>query len=733
MEAKLNRVVGEKTAKALAEQCGVETVMDLLRYYPRRYVERGELTNIEELSEGEDVTISARIESSKVRRIPGRKGAILEVIVTDGRAKLSLTFFNQAWREKELREGRSGLFAGKVGTYRGKRQLAHPEYLLVPEGEDASAAADEFAGKLIAFYPATSKLPSWRISQSIDLVLPFVDEVEEVIPDDILMREGYPKITDALRAIHRPGLRTEAEKARERLVFEEAFLLQTYLLQRRHELKTMLTRQREISSGGLRERFDARLPFELTPGQKKVSAEIESDLRDVHPMFRLLQGDVGSGKTIIALRAMLSMVDAGAQCALLAPTEVLAQQHFRNFRALLGEIAEGGMLGGAEDGTQIALLTGSMSAADRQRSKEMVRSGQCGIVVGTHALLSDDVEFQDLGLIVIDEQHRFGVEQRDALRAKGETPPHVLVMTATPIPRTVAMTIFGDLDISTLDEVPLGRTPITTHVVAADEKPHHLARVWERIREEVSAGHQVYVVAPRISSSDNDEKNANLSEEEVALARRMMGEEEGNSPSMVAVESLYEELHNGALHGVSTSILHGRMPADEKDRIMDDFVSGKVSVLISTTVIEVGVDVSNATMMVIMDADRFGISQLHQLRGRVGRGSSPGLCILVTRVGHENPAMRRLDAVASTTDGFELSRLDLEERREGDVLGSAQSGARSHLRLLRVVRDELLIGRARDCAREIIEGDPTLASHEILRLQVERLRNEERASYLEKK
>jgi len=735
LESRLISVLGDKTAKVLAEHFEITTVGDLLRHYPRRYVVRGELTDIEALNEGEEVTIFAKVESTKVRRIPGRKGVIVETIVTDGRAKLILTFFNQAWREKDLREGRQGLFAGKVGLFKGKRQLAHPDYLLIPEGDNLDAAIGDFAGRYLPVYPATSKLPSWKIAQCVRLALNALEEVKDYVPHDVLEELNFPDFMTALRDVHEPTSAESAERARSRLTFDEALLMQLFLVLRRHEVRAATTKKRAPITDGLLAAFDQRMPFELTAGQKEVWREISADLASPHPMYRLLQGDVGSGKTIIALRAMLSVVDSGGQSALLAPTEVLAQQHYRNFHALLGDLAEGGMLGGNVRGTQIALLTGSLSAAEKKEVHGSISSGAVGLVVGTHALLSEGVSFNDLGLIVVDEQHRFGVEQRDALREKAAQPPHVLVMTATPIPRTVAMTIFGDLDVSVLRELPLGRSPITTHVVSALSKPQHLDRAWQRATEEVKSGHQVYIVAPRISpSDDSDLQRFGLTPEELKLARALSDDDDVQEKApMASVEDLFPQLSQGALASVRVGKLHGRMHAEEKESVMQAFSKGDIDVLISTTVIEVGVDVPNASMMIIMDADRFGVSQLHQLRGRVGRGTTPGLCLLVTNASDESPAMERLSAVAATTDGFELSRLDLEQRREGDVLGSAQSGVRSHLRLLRVIRDENLISQARDVAERLVARDPILDSMPQLKIEVDKLRQEERAAYLEKR
>ncbi|NDG09415.1 MAG: DNA helicase RecG [Actinobacteria bacterium] len=736
MAVKLAKVVGDRTAKVLAEELGLESLEDLLRHYPRRYVMRGELTDIEALIEGEEVTIMARIEKVTVKRIPGRKGGILEVIVSDGRAKLILTFFNQAWRTKDLREGREGLFAGKVGVFKGKRQLSHPDYLLIPEGDNKEEAVSDFAGKYLPVYPATKKLPSWKVAQCIRLGIDSMGEVAETLPDQYRSALGFPTMVEAIKQVHLPNSLAEADLARERLTFDEALTMQLFLLSRKNEIKKQRTKLRKrVNKEGILAKFDSRLPFELTAGQKRVSAQIEGDLYGSSPMFRLLQGDVGSGKTIVALRAMLAIIDSGGQAALLAPTEVLAQQHFKNFQKLLGDLALQGMLGTAEFSTRISLLTGSTPSSDRGEILRATKSGEIGILIGTHALLSEGVEFGDLALLVIDEQHRFGVEQRDVLRNRSEFPPHVLVMTATPIPRTVAMTVFGDLDVSTLDELPLGRSPIQTHVIAANEKPQFLDRAWKRVLEEVARGQQAYVVAPRISATDSsDFSRFGLTSEELAIARRLSGEADSEEvKGKYSVEELFPQLRDEALKGARVSALHGRMSATEKEETMSRFSAGEIDVLVSTTVIEVGVDVPNASIMVIMDADRFGVSQLHQLRGRVGRGNIPGLCLLVTNTGSDSPAMARLEAVSSTTDGFELSRLDLEQRREGDVLGIAQSGATSHLRLLRVIRDEEVISRARTVAEQILDSDSELLSNTALLDEVDKLRQEERATYLEKK
>jgi len=727
LETSLKKELGDRTATALTKAFGMETVGDLLRHYPRRYVVRGELSDIAELHEGEEATVLAEISAVHLRRATGR--VILEVVVTDGSAKLYLTFFNQPWREKELRVGRTGMFAGKVGVFAGKRQLSHPDYQLIPDGDDVNEAVSGFAGKFLPVYPSASKFPSWKIAQCVEIVLDGLEELPEFLPMDQLSELGYPPLTEALREIHQPSSLETSALARQRLTFDEALLLQVLLAQRRAEYRTMPAIARTVQGDGLVSRFESLLPFILTDGQRAVCAEIESDMAATHPMHRLLQGEVGSGKTVVALRAALTVVDSGGQAALLAPTEVLAQQHFKTITKLLGPLAEAGTLEGDAEGTQVVLLTGSMNAAQRRDAYAKIASGDGGIVIGTHALLTEALEFHDLGLVIVDEQHRFGVEQRDALRTKAKVPPHVLVMTATPIPRTVAMTIFGDLEISTLRQLPSGRTPITTHVIPVLEKPHYLDRAWERIREEVGKGYQAYIVAPRISASEVEPEG--MTDMDRAIARLIDGEKEEKLP-LTSVEELAPKLALGALKGLRVAPLHGRQPSELKDATMQAFAEGKIDVLVATTVIEVGVDVPNASMMVIMDGDRFGVSQLHQLRGRVGRGGVPGLCLLVSGAAEGSDAMVRLSAVASTLDGFELSRIDLDQRSEGDVLGKAQSGVRSHLRLLKVLRDEPLIEKARLVGSKLVEGDPWLAQLPTLAAAVAQLRDEEASSFVDK-
>jgi ATP-dependent DNA helicase RecG len=718
MDTPLTDVVGGRTADALDKALGLETVGDLLRHYPRRYAERGELTDLRDLTPGEDVTVLAEVASVNVRPMRARKGKILEVVVTDGRGKLTLTFFNQAWRERELQVGRRGLFAGKVTVFNTKRQLNSPDYRLL-SGADAADEIEEFAGALIPVYPAAAAVPTWTIARCVRLALDTLDAPADPLPADLRARHKLVGLATALQGIHRPADQGALAQARTRLKWEEALPVQALLAQRRLAAASRPGKARPPAADGILAAFDRRLPFALTDGQREVGATLAAELAAEHPMHRLLQGEVGSGKTVCALRAMLQVVDAGGQAALLAPTEVLAAQHARSLAALLGPLATAGELDAAEHATRVALLTGSLPAAARRRALAEAASGGAGIVVGTHALLSEGVEFADLGLVVVDEQHRFGVEQRDALRAKGDT-PHVLVMTATPIPRTVAMTVYGDLEVSSLRELPGGRSPISSTVVPAGEKPAWLDRAWERIREEAAAGHQAYVVCPRIGGTGDEDDTDEPSEEDGETRRPPL-----------AVLDVAPGLAEGPLHGLRVGILHGRLPADEKDAVMRGFAAGDLDVLVATTVVEVGVDVPNATVMAILDADRFGISQLHQLRGRVGRGSAAGLCLLVTDSPAGTPSRDRLDAVASTVDGFRLAEVDLEQRREGQVLGEAQSG-RSSFKLLSLVRDRDLITAARAEATEIVDADPDLTDHPGLAAAVTTLIESERSEFLEK-
>ncbi|MBD9729169.1 helicase-related protein [Streptomyces caniscabiei] len=1068
LEEPLKNTLGAATAKVMAEHLGLHTVGDLLHHYPRRYEERGQLTHLADLPMDEHVTVVAQVADARLHtfasaKAPRGKGQRLEVTITDGSGRLQLVFFGNGVHKphKDLLPGTRALFAGKVSVFNRRLQLAHPAYELL-RGEDDTETVDTWAGALIPIYPATAKLESWKIAKAVQTVLPSAQEALDPLPESLREGRGLLSLPDALLKIHRPQTKADRDNARDRLKWDEAFVLQVALARRRHADAQLPAVARRPAPEGLLTAFDARLPFTLTDGQQKVSKEIFDDLATEHPMHRLLQGEVGSGKaqpldslvltpagfrrmgemrvgdevvvpdgeialidgvfpqgvrdvwrlvlsdgssvecddehlwivgtscgwhrgqapkvmttreirldtfkangsskwyipaaapadlggdsglpldpylfglllgdgsfrrnlrlstiddeirdavaaavapecrlvpvkgsrrdytiqlsrrvgglrnpviqtlrdlnlwgetshgkfvpdefkntsvknrlallqglldtdgtvradgmsvslctasrrladdvawlvrslggrarvlpkqaafdvsvalpdeytpfrltrkadrvrprpkhntfrrgiravehvgrkpvqcisvahpshayvtdnftvthnTMVALRAMLAVVDAGGQAAMLAPTEVLAQQHHRSVTEMMGELAEGGMLGGAEHATKVVLLTGSMGAAGRRQALLDLVTGEAGIVIGTHALIEDKVQFHDLGLVVVDEQHRFGVEQRDALRGKGKQPPHLLVMTATPIPRTVAMTVFGDLETSVLDQLPAGRSPIASHVVPAADKPHFLARAWERVREEVANGHQAYVVCPRIGD-DIDEPGD-------AKKAKKSPEDEAEKRPPLAVLDVAAQLAKGPLQGLRVEVLHGRMHPDDKDAVMRRFAAGETQVLVATTVIEVGVNVPNATAMVIMDADRFGVSQLHQLRGRVGRGSAAGLCLLVTEMPEASPARQRLGAVASTLDGFELSRIDLEQRREGDVLGQAQSGARTSLRMLTVIDDEEIIAEAREEAAAVVAADPDLEHLPALRTALDALLDEEREQYLDK-
>jgi ATP-dependent DNA helicase RecG len=752
----LDREFGPKTAKVLARALDVHTVGELLRYYPRRYEQRGELTDLASLRDGEHVTVLAQISAVTSRMMKNRRAKLTEVTVTDGRGTLTLAFFGQPWREREMKPGLHGLFAGQVSSYGRKRQLIHPDCELLGTADPGTEMAAEHAAQIIPVYPATREMASWKIAKAIGTVLDTLDIADDPLPAEVRTRYGLQSQLAAWHGIHRPVEYAEIEPARLRLKWDEAFVLQAVLAQRRRAEDALPATPRIPRRGGLLEAFDARLPFALTKGQLAAGGEITTALCREHPMHRLLQGEVGSGKTLVAVRAMLQVIDDGGQAALLAPTEVLAQQHYRSITQLLGPLARAGELDGADHATRVALLTGSQGAKVRRAALEEVASGAAGIVIGTHTLLyhrvrlDDQIVFDDLGLAVIDEQHRFGVQQRDALRERAQgSRPHVLVMTATPIPRTVAMTVYGDLDVSTLTELPAGRAPITTHVVPAADKPHYLARTWERLREEVAGGGQAYVVCPRIGAEDGERQadpaaggpDAAGPGEGAGLAGGRLDddtdgeyelyEEDAERPPRSVVD-LMAELAEGPLAGLRMRMLHGRMPADDKDAAMRAFADGSVDVLVATTVVEVGVDVPNATIMVIMDADRFGVSQLHQLRGRVGRGGKPGLCLLVTDSPPGSPARERLDAVAATVDGFALSRLDLEQRREGNVLGATQAGRKSGLKMLTLLRDEDLIVQARAEAQALVDADLRLAGHPALISAIRVLLDEEQAEFLEK-
>ncbi len=710
LDQKLGGVLGARTAAVFAKGFGIDTVGDLLTHYPRRYARRGELTELSHLPLDDDVTIVAEVIDVRERPMRAKKGSLLEARITDGKGILTLTFFNQPWRAKDLRPGVRGIFAGKVGEYRGSRQLAHPDYELFEEDNpDGPESAEAWAMKPIPIYPATSTVSSWKVQKAVGVALDSLGELDDPVPDAVRKSRGLLPFTRAIELIHRPTVDAEWRAARKSLRFQEAFVLQTALLEQRQRLKEQAATPRIPKPGGLLEQFDAALDFTLTADQREVGEAIANDIATPEPMNRLLQGEVGSGKTVVALRAMLAVADTGGQSALLAPTEVLAGQHIRSIVSTLGPDLAARV--------RPTLITGQLPTADRRKALLAAVTGQAQIVIGTHALMSQSVEFFDLGLVVVDEQHRFGVDQREALRRKGAVPPHVLVLTATPIPRTVAMTVFGDLDISTIAELPAGRIPIETFVVPLADRPGWEGRVWERLSEELEKGRQAFVVCPAIDA-----------ESDVAPA-----EPDGPVRPLTTVADTLDMLRaDERLAGRRIEALHGRLASDEKDARMRAFAAGEIDVLVATTVIEVGVDVPNASAMIVLDADRFGVSQLHQLRGRVGRGDVPGLCLLVTAAEIGTPARERVEAVAATLDGFELAQKDLELRQEGDVLGSVQSGRRSSLRLLRVVKDGDLILQARSIAEQVLAQDPMLIRHPALRDALERRLDEAERDFLAK-
>ena len=877
--APLKKYLPAPSAKAISTHLGLETVGQMLEYFPRKYLPRGELSSFAELVEGQDVTIIARVVHVSTRTMAARRGKITEVTITDrladssaheesgfggigpvsvapGRANASapgassrgvsglgmrwqatgihnprinalahatrnpgaqnpaqgrgaqpasysgyadsygqdgfaqdgfaqgglfgvpapspsmnpgtgaligsqmkLSFFNAWTAAREIHEGETMMFSGKVGIYRGEYTLTNPHYALL--SKDASGAdVTDAATAPVPVYRAPVKLPTDRISGYMAQLLEKVPlkELEDPVPYTIRRARKVPSLEWTYRALHTPDTEDTWRAAQAQMRYREAFVLQSALARLHSARAAHLTQPRPAVEGGLADRLLQVLPYELTEGQQKVGAEIAADLASESPMNRLLQGDVGSGKTVVALRAMLQVADAGGQSAMLAPTEVLAEQHLRSVLDILGDMAapedsdadgyaEGSPAGSGEEPgrVRVRLLTASMGTrAKRQVLKELA-DGTAQIVIGTHALLSDDVRFNDLGLVVVDEQHRFGVEQRDGLRGPDGALPHRLVMTATPIPRTVAMTVFGDLDVSVLDTLPAGRQKISTHVVPLAEKPAWASRLWQRAREEIDAGHQVYVVVPKIGEDGDglEEGAAFFGASSLNGAGTGAGNSaqgyfgQGGSASsdgkvqLTSVASMYSYLSaEDALVGVRIGTLHGRMDPAEKTAVMTAFERGEIDLLISTTVIEVGVNVPNATLMIIMDADRFGISGLHQLRGRVGRGGYAGTCLLVTRQEEGGVSRERLDAVASTTDGFELSRIDLAQRREGDILGAAQSGSKSTLRFLRALADADIIERAREDARSVVEKDPTLAKHPSLARTIDRALDADREAFL---
>ncbi|MEU0500413.1 ATP-dependent DNA helicase RecG [Nocardia sp. NPDC005998] len=753
---RLDHLLGVKAAEPLADAFDMHTVEDLLRHYPLRYATQGQPLTQEQPEEGAHITVIGRVTKTELRPMKNRRGRLLKVALDTGSvAPIDITFFNGDKVSYLVREGVRAMMSGTVHWWRPDRwNLAHPDYLILPDKEEASienltsvrgggalrGLAQSAKGKegvdvsffereFIPVYPATAKVQSWDLLACVRQVLDQLDPIDDPLPSTLREDRGLMKVSDALRLIHLPEHKSDIEQARERLRFDEALALQLVLAERRHDAEGRTARPCPPRSDGIAAAFDTRLPFELTEGQRQVISEISDDLARSHPMHRLLQGEVGSGKTIVALHAMLQAVDAGQQCALLAPTEVLAAQHYRSLRAMLGDLGTAGELGAADQATKVVLVTGSMSASAKKAALLDAVTGEAGIVIGTHALIQDAVEFFDLGMVIVDEQHRFGVEQRDALRAKAKAgaSPHLLVMTATPIPRTIAMTTLGDLETSTLTQLPRGRSPIVSKVVPRKQHPNWVDRAWERIREEVAAGRQAYVVCSRIGDDEENGKSRNGKK-----SGRSKDGPEQEGPTTAAAVEVFDMLRTGPLANVRVGLLHGRLPTDEKDQVMRAFNDGDIDVLVCTTVVEVGVDVPNATVMVIVDADRFGVSQLHQLRGRIGRGKHPGLCLLITDAGPTGTAMARLDAVAATTDGFELAVLDLRQRREGDVLGAAQSGTARSLRLLSLLDDLEVITAAQELARAVVEADPGLRKHPGLASMMRAAVDSERIEYLAK-
>jgi len=721
----LDRVLGDKASKALDEIFGIRTVDDLLRHYPRKYSQGSKVLgeDADPPEPGEHVTFVGEIESAEVRwtnRTPRRE--YLVVTLSHRRPKVTATFFNAKFLKKQLVAGTRLMLSGEVGYFRGTMQLTHPGYLILnsPSGRlggtkslktIAASAKDQtgdfdmspFERDFFPIYASRAKLQSWDIYACVRQVLDVIDPIPEPLPETFVQQHDLMSEDAALRAIHLGENEIDRQRARDRLTFDEAVGMQWALAKRRHSELAASGPPAPPRSDGLLAALSARLPFELTEGQREVLTVLSAELAATKPMNRLLQGEVGSGKTIVSVLAMLQMVDAGYQCALLAPTEVLAAQHARSIREVLGPLAVVGQLGAEDGATRVTLLTGSMSAAQKRQVRDEVATAAAGIVIGTHALLQDAVEFDRLGLVVVDEQHRFGVEQRDRLRAKAPEglTPHLLVMTATPIPRTVALTVFGDLETSTLRELPRGRQPIATNTIFVNEKPQWLERAWQRVAEEVAAGRQAYVVASRIDESDKPGDEGQSDEDQGGG-----GQGGGGGIVPITVITLFEQLRRGPLAGLRLGLMHGRLPAEEKDAVMSAFRAGEIDVLVCTTVIEVGVDVPNATVMVMIDADRFGISQLHQLRGRIGRGAHPSLCLLATRLPEDSKAGNRLKAVAATLDGFVLADLDLAERREGDVLGLNQSGRAGTLRFLSLAEHLDVILTARELCDSLYPGDP---------------------------
>jgi len=759
----LEKVVGPAAGRLAS--LGIHSLRDLLYHFPRKLQDISHYTAISEVVPGQYGTIMAEVVQVNSRPTRQKGLHLTTVVLTDGQGgRAEAVSFARGRRldfalRKTLPPGTRVEVSGDVQWRRGVIQFRSPSYEVIPPEDALEEDLKNLRADMAAFergltsrppqgghelrpvYPASSEAPLDMVREAIALALTSIEDagIFDPIPAPVRQSRDLPGLPEALMAIHRPQTREEYNGARRRFKFEEAFLLQAAMARRRAEIAAQAATARPGRPDGLLEAFDAALPFTLTEGQQQVAADLSADLAGRHPMQRLLQGEVGSGKTVVALRAMLQVVDSGGQAALLAPTEVLAYQHERSISELLGPLGRAGMLDGDGSGTRVVLLTGSTTGAKRRQVLAEIASGAAGIVIGTHALLQEHVQFADLGLTVIDEQHRFGVEQREALRAKSAVMPHQLYLTATPIPRSVAMTFFGDVEVSTLREIPAGRQPVTTHLVPATNE-RWLQRTWDRIFEEVSRGNRAYVVAPRISTTAaedgvdlmEDPARAAGTDEDGAAAARTGGKKQESTP-MANVTDVAEMLsRHPTLGGIPQGVLHGRLAVEEKEAVMSDFAGGRTPILITTTVIEVGVDVPEATVMVVLDADRFGLSQLHQLRGRVGRGSEPGLCLLVSAAPAGTDAHERLRILERTTDGFVLAEEDLKSRKEGDVLGAAQSGRARSLKILEVVADRKILGQAREDARTLIDQDPNLVHHPELLTAIAQMIDPEHEEYLDR-
>ncbi|WP_259557090.1 ATP-dependent DNA helicase RecG [Brachybacterium sillae] len=701
--ATLHRLFTPKELRAI-QALGVEDLDELLRVTPLRYVVPGPLRALDDVRDGEEVSVIVQVRRVSDRPMRNRPGHLLQVRVGDDGGALDLTFFLRkkhqvAWHRGQLTEGRTILVRGTVERSRdGSPQIVHPEY----EGYDPAAADAAELRRPQPVYPLRERMNQAGMRRLFATALEHAGELTDPLPEAVLRSQQLPPLAEALRLLHAPHSLADPPVALRRLAAEEAFVLQT-IFARRRALDASLTAPSMTADGPLRPLVEQRLPFTLTAGQQEVGAQIDALLAQPHPTSVLLQGDVGSGKTVVALRAMLRAVDSGRQAVLLAPTEVLAAQHHRTIMELLGDLGLGGRLDAAPDATAVRLLTGSLPQSQRRQTLADILSGEAGLVIGTHALLTDTVEFASLGLVVIDEQHRFGVDHRRRLRSKGEADlsPHVIVMTATPIPRTAALATVGDLDVLSLREAPGRRAGMSSFVVE-EGNPAWLRRMWERTAEEIAAGHRAFVVCPRIDETEDTTAG-----------------EDGRVPRGV-VQTAARLSRLPALDGVRIGMLHGRMGAEEKRQAMEQLASGEVDLLVATTVVEVGVDVPEATVMIVLDAERFGVSQLHQLRGRVGRGSAPGIAFFETRAPGDSDTAEHLRAVAGTLDGFALAELDLGRRGIGDLVGTEQSGLGRTLRFLDPLRDRAVVESARTDAQQLVAHDPQLSAHPGLAAAIDR-------------